>query len=161
MTVLLFASVVVVVTWPFYKRILARTKGRTALSAVLTTVLLGLVVFVPTAIVVYLFVQQGIDVAQLGIEYVKGPKFAKLVADVIALPQSDRLPPWLDRFIPEDFDVQEAISGPLQKGVLAVLGAGQAFLPDLLQGTVNAGIDAVIFVFAVLTMYMEGPRISR
>lgn len=162
MMVLLFASVVVVVSWPLYERVLLMCRGRRALAAALTTLALAFVIFGPLGFLVYLFVQQAVTVVGFAIEYVQSGRLQGWIAYVATLPEhSEMLPAWAARFIPEDFDLQESIAGPLQDGALASLNAAGKAVPGLLNTTVNASIDAVIFVFAVLSMYMEGPRILR
>ena len=91
-TALLFAAVVVVVTWPIYERMLARMKGRSALAAILTTLMLAVVVFAPVSFVVYLFVQQAVSIAQMGIDWVKSGKIQDQVDWILALPESEARP---------------------------------------------------------------------
>ncbi len=158
-TALLFAAVVVVVTWPLYERVLVRVRGRKAIASLLTTLILGIVVFAPISGIVYLFVQQAISIAQTGIEFVQSGKLADWVGYVLALPESDAVPESIRTWLPEDLDVAETVSGPLQDGALAVLDAARTFVPGLLSSTVNAGLSGLIFLFAVISLYMEGPRL--
>lgn len=158
-TALLFAAVVVVVTWPIYERMLARMRGRSALAAILTTLMLAVVVFAPVSFVVYLFVQQAVSIAQMGIDWVKSGKIQDQVDWILALPESEAVPQAIRDFIPKDLDIAEAVAGPLQEAALGLLDGARTFVPGLLSGTVNAGVNGLIFVFAVITLYMEGPRV--
>jgi predicted PurR-regulated permease PerM len=53
------------------------------------------------------------------------------------------------------------VAGPIQDGVLAILNAAANTAPRLLGGTVGLGLDLAIFVFAVLSLYMEGPKVLQ
>jgi predicted PurR-regulated permease PerM len=159
--VLIFAVVVVVVTWPFYERMLARVRGRRALASILTTLLLGFVLFGPLGLVVALFVQQAIAVVQIAVDWVQAGKLQRLIDQGIALPHSSHVPPWVDKFIPEDFDLEKTVSGPLKDGTLAILNAAGSAVPNLVHTTVEASIDASIFLFTILALYIEGPRVLK
>lgn len=161
MYVLLFALVVVVVTLPFYQRMLRLTRGRSALAAALTTLVLAIAIFGPIGFLVYLFVQEAIALIQVGVEFVNSGKLAGWIGYLLSLPESELVPDWIQEQIPDDFDLQKSVMGPLQDAVLTVLNATGSAVPALLSTTMGASIDAVIFVFAVITLYMEGPRILR
>jgi len=58
LTVMMFATVVVVVTWPLYQRVLRLCRGREVAASILTTVILFFAVFGPLSFVIALFVVQ-------------------------------------------------------------------------------------------------------
>jgi len=145
--VLLFASVLVVVTWPVFKWILGKVKGRRALAAVLTLLLLAVVVFGPLATLIYVFVLQALEFVQNAIDWVTSPEFGGWFTDlqVVHVPLLEER---LGVLLGQEFDLVGAITGPIQSGALAVLQAAGTFLPGLVNTTVNVSIDVVIFLFA-------------
>ncbi|MCB9674639.1 MAG: AI-2E family transporter [Alphaproteobacteria bacterium] len=156
--VLLFAATTTVVTWPVYERVLRRVRGRSAVASVLTVVLLALVIFGPLGVLMWLFVNEAIAVVdQLGDYVAQG----ELETQARAL-RDEYLPSVLERYgdlLPEDFDLVGAIVTPLQQALLQLVNSAGSSLPGLLNRLVSTGIDAVIFVFAVLSFYMEGPKV--
>jgi len=158
--VLLFAAVLVVVTWPVFTRILERVRGRRALAAVLTLLLLAVVVFAPLAALIYVFVLQALVFVQNAIDWVTSPELGGWLAELqmVQVPQIEER---LGLLLGQDFDLVGAVTGPIQSGSLAVLQAAGSFLPSLVNTTVNVSIDAVIFLFAVISLYMEGPRVLQ
>jgi predicted PurR-regulated permease PerM len=157
--VLMFASVVVVVSWPTYQRLVAFWDGRRAFAAVSTALLLIVAVFGPLAFFGYLFVKQAVALVGAGAEFLQSGQVARWVEEVTT--ELDWMPPWMRDWMPEDFDLQQMIAGPVQDGALSVLNLAGNALPGLLGGTMNMGIDLVIFVFSVITLYMEGPRVLQ
>jgi len=156
--VLLFASTTVVVTWPIYERVLLRSRGHRGMAAGITVALLALIVFGPLGTLMYLFITEAIVVVdQIG-DYVQG---GDLEAAVQTL-RHDYVPALLTTYadyLPKDFDPIDAVLGPLQQALVALLNTAGGSLPALLNRLVSTGIDAVIFLFAVVTLYMEGPAV--
>lgn len=161
--VMLFAVVAVVVTWPIYQRVLRRVRGRRALAAVLCMLLLGAVIFGPIGLFTGIFVQQAIVVVGRGVTFVNSGGLASWIDWVAALPEAyaAKLPPWMMGFVPEDFSVQQTVAGPVQDGALAMLNAAGAAVPSLFSSTVTAGLDVMIFLFAVPSLYIDGPAVLR
>jgi predicted PurR-regulated permease PerM len=157
--VLMFASVVVVVSWPLYQRQVVLWDGRRGIAAVCTALLLIVAVFGPLAFLGYLFVKQAVAMVSVGAEFLQSGQVTRWVE--VATTEFDWMPSWLRDWMPEDFDLQQMIAGPLQDGALSVLNMAGNALPGLLGGTVNMGLDLVIFVFSVITLYMEGPRVLQ
>jgi len=158
--VLMFAVVLVVVTWPVFTRIRDRVGGRRALAAILTLLLLAVVVFAPLATLIYVFVLQALEFVQNAIAWVTSPELGGWLTTL----QSVHVPEIEERLgtlLGQDVDLVKAVTGPLQSGALAVLQAAGTFLPGLVNTTVNASIDVVIFLFAAVSLYMEGPRVLR
>lgn len=96
--VLMFAAVTVVVCWPVYQRLLKWTGNRPFLASGLTTLLLGLLVFVPLAFVLYLFALEVRDVAAWAIDMVQTGEFEKQLDNVL---HGVQIPPWLEGMLPE------------------------------------------------------------
>lgn len=159
MYVLMFACVVVVVSWPLYRHTLEACNGHRLPAAVLTVFALGVLIFGPFAILVSLFVQEAIQLVGTGIHYVQSGELTRWIEYVTT--SVEWMPTWVQRFLPEDFDMQQTIAAPIQDGVLTMLNAAGAAAPRLLGGTVGLGLDASIFLFSVLTLYMEGPRVLQ
>lgn len=158
LTVLLFAGVVVVVTWPVFVRIRNGVRGRNALAAVLTTLLLAVVVFGPLGVIGYLFVVEAVAAVQSGVEFVKSGQIQVIFGQLAAY--EHYLPAEItDRLLPEDFDLAEAVAQPIQQGLLSSLNALGTWIPGAVTTTFNVSIDLIIFVFAVISLYMEGPRV--
>lgn len=163
--VLLFAAVTVVVTWPVYQWVLARTGGRAMVASVLTTVLLFFLVIGPLAALAYLFVSEAVttyhDLSVFLSEEQLETWGRELEAGLNELLSKDApLPPWVEGLVPEDFNPIAAVVGPLQSGLTALLNTGANLVPQIIQTTVSTLIQAVLFVFAVVTFYMEGPRLT-
>jgi predicted PurR-regulated permease PerM len=157
--VLLFASVVVIVAWPLYNRIVDACSGRRGLAAVLTVLLLAVVIFVPVSFLVYRFVEQAVAIVGAGITYVQSGALTERIAYLSS--STEWMPAWVQRWLPADFDLLESAAAPLQEGVLGALNAIANALPAVLGGTVTAGVGAVVFVLTVITLFVEGPRVLR
>lgn len=158
--VLLFAATTVVVTWPIYERVLARVRSHRAVAAAITVILLATVVFVPLGLVFYLALQEAIGFVQLVQELVSS---GELQAQAEAL-RDDYLPAFLastSDYLPQDFDLLAALLEPVQQGILSLLNTAGSSLPGLVDRLVSTGVDAVIFFFAVVSLYMEGPRLLQ
>lgn len=172
-TVLLFAATIVVVTWPLYTRVLARCRGRKPLAAVVTLLGLGFVVVGPFTTVIYLFALEAVAAAQTALAFVEGDgieaEVDRLVAqlDVWKSMLDVRLTAWdlptidelLARYLPADFDPVAAVVGPLQDGLLALANNVGTVVPQVLNTLVGGSIHSIIFLFSVLSLYMEGPRV--
>src|SRR5687768_12894859 len=157
--VLLFAGVVVVVSWPLYERVLRGCRGRRGVAAILTAAVLALAFFVPFGFLVYRFVEQAVALVSMGVEYVQSGAFAERLAYVGA--STEWMPGWVRPWLPVDFDLQETVAAPLQAWVLGALETLANAVPGLVGGTMNAGIDVAIFLLAVVSLYAEGPRLLR
>jgi predicted PurR-regulated permease PerM len=67
--------------------------------------------------------------------------------------------PYVDQFLPVDFDPLKAVLGPLQEALLFLLNNVGHALPGVLNTLVTGSIQVSIYVFAVLTLFMEGPKV--
>ncbi|MEZ4316122.1 MAG: AI-2E family transporter [Myxococcota bacterium] len=156
--VLLFAATTVVVTWPVYERVLMRCKGRRGLAAGVTMGLLATVVFGPLGVLMWLFVGEATGVVELVARFVNDGQLERTV-DAL---RDEYLPSFVEQYgayLPEDFDLVGAVLAPLQQALLQLLNSAGGALPGLLNRLVSTGVDAVIFLFAVVSLYMEGPRV--
>lgn len=158
MYVLLFATVLVVVSWPVYQTVLRWVKGRRAIASVLTIVILFVLVFGPVVSLLYVFVTQALSFVQAAIDWVASGQLDQLVGKLQAV-QIPQVEETIARFTGKELDVVEAIAGPLQDGLLTVLNTAGSTLPGLIRTTGKASIDVVIFLFTAVTLYMEGPRV--
>ena len=157
--VLLFAATTVVVTWPVYQRMLVRTGERRAVAAVVTVVLLAIVVFVPVGCVIVLALREGLVMGDIARIWVNDGGFESWWMQRWQEVNTPEVAAWLARVLPEDFDLAQSVLGPLQSGLVAVGATLTGALPSILSSIVTRFIDVVIFLFAVLTLYMEGPRV--
>lgn len=96
--VLLFSAVTVVVCWPAYAWLLKRCGGRELLASVLTTLLLGLLVFGPLALVLVLFALETQSVIAQAIVFVQTGELQVLLDDAL---KALELPPWVLALLPE------------------------------------------------------------
>ncbi|MFK7928078.1 MAG: AI-2E family transporter [Myxococcota bacterium] len=229
--VLLFAAVTVVVCWPVYSWLLRRLRGRRLVASILTTLLLGLLVFVPLALVLVLFALEVQSFTSQAIDMVQSGELETMVNDLFALIEP---PPWAQQFLPALPElpdlmgdqgieplpelegipelagvVTEALAGlasadfvaesagavveveatqealrqaveatpggsvdllfarlslvegefyqGLQDGALSALRFAGAEIPGVIQAAVDLSIDSVIYVFAVVTLFVQGP----
>lgn len=154
---LLFAAATAAVTWPIYETILRRTGGRRRLAAALTASVIVFLIGLPLTFLAIWFVQEMSVFVQDVVELAKQGSIRTELERVAAW--SDALPfnDWLD----QDLDLVAMVAEPLQRGVLGV-GQGVArALPDAAASLATALLDAFVFVFAVLTLYADGPALLR
>jgi predicted PurR-regulated permease PerM len=159
LSLLLFAVVVVVVTWPIYERVCTATGGRRGIAALLTTGALGLVVGVPLGLLVFRAVQESIALVGAGMAYVEGGGLAARLASIQAW--HDWMPAPVAEYMPEDFDLQAAVAGPLRDSAIGALRSLGNAAPRLVGRGFGAVADGVLFLLSVLTLYVEGPALIR
>lgn len=158
---LLFASTTVVVTWPVFETVERRCGGRRALAAGITTVLLLVLVLVPLSLLTLWFVQQALIAVQQAVEYVASGKLEAYVTHLMwgleVLGAGDAWwAPWL-----VDVDLIGVVMQPLRDGLLALAQSLTTAVPWLVGSVVVTSLDVLIYLFAVVTLYMEGPRVAR
>jgi predicted PurR-regulated permease PerM len=173
--VLLFAVVTVVVCYPVYTKILGWVGGRALLASLLTTGLLAFLVFVPLAVVVWLFALEVRDVSAWAIQLVQS---GTLEREIDAWLTTVQVPAWLVPVLPAGWgDSPELARGGLaeiaakldaveaqlwaagQDAALGALKFAGDQLPGILQTAVEVSVDSIIFLFAVVTLFVEGPRV--
>lgn len=157
---LVLASATVVVSWPLYERIRAMTRQRVYLAAGITTVAVVLLVLVPVTALGAWFLQEAAALVQQGVEVVREGTFRDTVEQwvwTLELPGEERLSELLGQHV----DVVSLIVEPVQRSAVSI-GQGVAkYLPDLVGMVLGAGLDVFVFLFAVVTLYAEGPRLLR
>ncbi|MEZ4237937.1 MAG: AI-2E family transporter [Myxococcota bacterium] len=156
---LLFAATTVAVTWGWYERMVHRCGGRRVLAAVLTELLVILVVLGPIAVLGVWFVQQAVVAIQQVGAWLAGGELQHLLDQVANadLPGRDGWGPWV---LGTD-SRQEAL---MQRLGESVLGLGQllgAALPDILGSLLSTVINVGLYLFAVGSLYVQGPRVAR
>lgn len=157
--VLLLASVVVVVCWPLHRRIKRACGERSGLAAALTVVVLSVAVVLPFGLLAYLFVGEAIQVAELGVAYLKSGELNRWVdANTRTVTW---LPGWIQAWLPAGFDLQTAITGPTQRALLSLFTKVGNGLPQIVGSTVGFGVDLVVFAMSVVALLVEGPRVIR
>lgn len=157
--VLLFAAVVVVVSWPIYAWIRQKVRGRAMLASVLTTLLLALVFFGPLSLLAWLFVSEAAESYAALSKFLGEGTLETWLRNLEEQYNSPQIQELVDQFLPPDFDPVGAVIGPLQQAATAVLNVGASVVPELISATVTTILDAILFVFAVVTLYVEGPRL--
>lgn len=170
LVVLLFAAIQVVVTWPLFQYVLSRVK-RPALASVVTTAIIALVVFAPITALVWQFAGEAMTVTAAGVDALASGKLEAVVEDVQGWFAALQPPAWLAGYLPEgsvqtligdvigDFNLVDAIVAPIQAGLLGALNATGTLVPLVVNTIVSGSIDVIIFLFAVLTLYVEGPTV--
>ncbi|MFT6142487.1 MAG: putative PurR-regulated permease PerM [Myxococcota bacterium] len=163
---LLFSAVVAVVSWPMFRWFEAKLGQRRTIAALLTIVSLFVLVLAPLATVGWLFVTEAIKVTSDANSFFAGGQFDALADDL-----SQRSPPqvlaareWIETWLPDgvlppEGTVAPAMAAWLRSAALTTLGGVGGALPALLEGVFGFGLDFVIFVFALGTLYLEGPRL--
>ena len=162
--VLLFAAVVVVVTWPIHLRIRVFCGGRIALSSLLTTGFLALLIFGPLSFIAYMFLNEVATVIDpLRAQLAKGALVQDWMSWAWSLndPRLTRAVEAVTARLPADFNLIDTVAGPLQSAALSALNGMTDLLPALIQTGGAFALDGVIFIFAVLTLYMEGPKVLQ
>ncbi len=159
----LFAAVVVVVSWPFFVWVVDLCRGRRPLAALLTTALLGLVVFAPLVTLLLLFVRQAVGLASAAVSLAQSGKVQAVVTSWLArfnwTDLKALLPASLAALLPEEVNLAETVAGPLQDAALEVLNMLGGTVPALLNMTFGAVLGGIIFVAAVVTLFLEGPSL--
>ncbi|TNE86722.1 MAG: AI-2E family transporter [Deltaproteobacteria bacterium] len=161
---LMFAVVTVVVTWPVHRWVTSKVPNRPAVAAVLTALLLFFVVFGPVGTVLYLFALEAAQVwgqvqdfiesgeLQTWIEWLRNDELA-----VVQLWMDE----WLGDWLPEGTDLIGAAIDRLQSLAVTSINAGAQSVVGIVSATATSALQALIFVFAVISLYMEGPRVLR
>ncbi len=163
---LLFSAVVAVVSWPLFSWFESKLGQRRTIAALLTVISLFVLVLGPLATVGWLFVTEAIKVTSEANSFFAGGQFDSLADDL-----SQRSPPqvlaareWLETWFPQGILPSEGSVAPamvdwLRSAALGTLKSVGGALPALLEGVFGFGLDFVIFVFALGTLYLEGPRL--
>lgn len=155
--VLVYAAVVAVVAEPLHHHLTRRMRGHRMLAAVLTALAVAVLVLVPVGLLLFAFARQAFLFATQGLAWVSegnlAARIASLEADLnarIASASGGRAG-----------TVQlPAVGDALQEAVTTALSVTSGLLPQVLSGVASATIGLVIFVFTVITLLAEGPRLA-
>ena len=149
---LLFAATTVVVTWPVYTRVLDHCNGRQVLASGITSVLLLGLVLVPMTILGLWFVQQALDLTQQGVRFVSSGEARAMLDEWLTVVEVLGL---------ELDDPREPVMNALQDAVFTIGQTITTMLPGLVGSFVDTAVDAAVYIFAVITLYIEGPQVAR
>lgn len=156
--VVLFASVVAVVVAPVHERITRLMAGRRLAAATVTTLLLGLVVFGPAALLFWYALLEGLHAGTGMIDQLGRPETANWLAaqrDATVGPFFDWLQPWL----PADVNLLDTAVSHAQTAATQFLEGATVAVPSLLGGVTNAVIDGMLFAFTVVVILADGTTI--
>jgi predicted PurR-regulated permease PerM len=155
--VILFAGVVAVVCAPLHRGLTLRMRGRRHAAAVIVTFCLGIAVFVPFTLLGLWALAEGYETGRDIVERLGRPETRNWILatrDAYLGPLTEALEPVL----PEDVDlVGTAVARAEALGSTLFQGATRS-VPALLGGATNLTIDAVLFVFTVMALLADGPR---
>lgn len=155
--VLVYAAVVAVVAEPLHRRLTQRLRGHRTLAAVLTAVAFALLVAVPLAALVFAFARQAFLFATQGLQWVSDGHLATQIALLEAEINARIASASGGRAAAVRFP---ALGDALQEAVTTALSITSGLLPQVLSGLASAVIGLVIFVFSVVTLLAEGPRLA-
>lgn len=157
--VMVYAAVVAVVADPVHSRLTRALKGRRLVAALLTAGGFAVVVVLPIGVVVYGFAREGIAFASYGMEWVAEGKLDAWLESM----QGDLarfVTTWTRGRVPEGSVRAPMLADTVQQGVTTALSITGGLLPNLVSGVASGIIGLVIFVFTVVTLLSEGPRIN-
>jgi len=151
--------VVVIVTWPLYERVLARCGGRRSLASGLTLAGLMLAVFGPLSAVIWVALGEAVNFAQAGSTAIEDDQLVRWAEQGRAYLESQPYVRDAIAYMPVDFDPIKAVSGPVQAGVLKLFNGLGTGVPAMIASAGRWSLDVVIFFFAVVSLYRDGPSV--
>ncbi|MEZ4241299.1 MAG: AI-2E family transporter [Myxococcota bacterium] len=157
---LILASATVVVSWPLYEWVRGWTGDRPYLASAVTTSAVVLLVLVPVSLLGVWFVQEASALVLQAVELVRVGAFRETVESWVwtaELPSGDRL----TELLGDHVDVVSLIVEPVQRTAVSIGQTVAASLPNLVGSVFGVGLDLFVFLFAVVTLYAEGPRLLR
>jgi len=149
---LMFAGVAAVVTWPLFEWVLGKVKGRRALGAMLTVVVLLIAVIVPLTVIMAVFFAQAVQVEQATVAWIKSGGIGRFLSQI----ETEILPPVEEPLKPllgAEFDLLVVLRAKAQ---VFVANASNA-IGGVLAGALNTTFGLVIFLFSLVSFYMKGP----
>lgn len=149
---LLFAATTVVVTWPVYSRVLDRCGGRKVVASAVTSALILGLVLVPLSVLALWFLQQAMALTTEGVRFVSSGEAQTLLDEGLTALE------FLG--IPVD-NPREVLIGSMQEAVFTIGQTIGTVAPALVGSFVDTAIDGAVYVFAVITLYIDGPRVAR
>ena len=152
-----WAAVIVIATFPLYKRLTARLAGRDSLSAALMTIAVFALIIVPTAILIGLVVEELFAAEDMAREAVARGGFERLDT----LLQHPLVAPWVQKLQGWASAAQldlKAEAAKVAKVVIAfLLGTTGAVIKNL-AATV---FQLLLMVFALFFLYRDGTRMEN
>jgi predicted PurR-regulated permease PerM len=149
---LIWGAILAYVSWPLNQRVLRLVRGRVALSALLTTVLVTLALIVPLVwLVLLLRVETMAAYAEV----------QAFLATHPTLPQSLRDLPWIGATAQQLLDEMAANPGTLRERFVFLMEESSVEFTRLIGGV---GRNVAKLFFAVLSMFFllrDGPRVLR
>ncbi len=169
--VLLFAGVTVVVSWPLHAWVARVTRLPNSLAALVSTGLLGALVFLPLAMILALFIVQARAFALVMVDWFQSGEAATLMdawllgvsipdwmASALGLENTDEFTNW-QQWVDQLIGSQGELLSGLQDALLATLSSAGSGVSVIAQTLLNISIDAIIFVFGVVTLFAHGENL--
>lgn len=159
--VLLFAGTTVVVTWPIYARVRRLSRGSDFLGALLMTALLVVLIAGPFGALLYLFVHEGVELVEQGAASLSGgqlERWLNFLEQTEVWVQAELM---LSEWFATEPDWVGAVVAPARDALVVALNSIGVGLPALIHGLLDGGVDVLVFLLSVVTLYMEGPRVLR
>jgi predicted PurR-regulated permease PerM len=158
---LVLASAVVVVTWPLYESIQAAVGvERRYAAAGLTTGMVVLLILVPVGLLLLWVVQEAALLIQHLVELARAGVLRTQVEQLVRefrIPGQERL----NEMLGTNVDLIALVIEPLQGSVVSLGEQVARNLPNLVGTLLGATLDTFVFVFAVVSLYAEGPRVLK
>lgn len=157
---LILASATVVVSWPLYEWVRDLVGQRPYLASGITTVAVVLLVLIPVSLLGVWFVQEASALVLHGVDLVRQGVFRETVEAWVwsaEVPGQERL----SELLGQDVDLVSLIVEPVQRTALSIGQTVAASLPNLVGSVFGVGLDLFVFLFAVVTLYAEGPRLLK
>lgn len=156
-TSLLFAGVTVVVVWPIYLRVLAKVGGRRNVATGLTILGLTVVLVGPAASIIGIGLNQALNTWEQVSSAVRAGRLDAWLTEISAWLHT--LPPVVTRLLPEGEGLVDLAKGPAKNAILGLLQLGGDLLPRALKMTLGAGLQILVYLFSVVVLFVEGPRL--
>jgi predicted PurR-regulated permease PerM len=156
--VLLFAAMIVVVTYPIFLRILDRVGGRRLVAAIITTT--GLVVLLVTPVVLLgsKAIQEAPRAVQKVEELLNAPGRIEGIEKRIDATLAGA-PRVVRDSVPRDLAKTARVA--TTEFLNTALTAFTVAVPNIVVSILRFGLQLAIFIFAVVSLYRDGPRLMR
>jgi predicted PurR-regulated permease PerM len=156
-TSLLFAGVTVVVVWPVFQRVLVAVGGRSGVATAITILLLTILLVGPAVSIIWIGLNQAINTWEQVSAAVRAGRVDVWLTEISA--RINTLPPAVTRLLPEGEGLVGLAKGPAKDAILGLLQLGGDLLPRALKMTLGAGLQTLVYLFSVVVLFVEGPRL--
>ncbi|MCB9663500.1 MAG: AI-2E family transporter [Alphaproteobacteria bacterium] len=153
--VIAYAAVVATVSTPVHRVITRRLGGRRLVGAVVTTLLVGVLVLWPLALLLYQFALEAVSAVRAALAWTASGHLDVWLEEGRAWWESEGMETVRGIF-PSDTDPVQALLGALREAVPQGLSATSSVLPQLLGGMFTGVLDLVLFVFTVVVLLADG-----